>query len=107
MIEHWQKVNLDGYINNLKDYFNNCEKPSFRLANKVQELTEEERQYVNANINLEGITGFDKSVLLNSILAIPEKINFARHLIISDNIELEVNTLLRGKCTFIYLLILQ
>lgn len=27
----------------------------------------------NANINLEAITGFDKSVLLNSILVIPGK----------------------------------
>lgn len=104
MIEHWQKISLDGYINNLKDYYNNCEKSSFRLANKVQELTEEERQYVNANINLEAITGFDKSILLNSILAIPEKINFATHLLISDNIDFEINGMLNEKSSFVYLL---
>ena len=104
MIGHWQKNNLDEYINNLKDYYNNCEKPSFRLANKIQELTEEERQYLNTNINLEVITGFEKAFILNSVLAIPEKLNFARHLIVSDNIELEVNSLLKEKSAFIYLL---
>lgn len=104
MIGHWQKVNLDEYFGNLKDYYNNCEKPSFRLSHKVQELTQEEKNYVNANINLQGITGFSKENLINSILSLQAKFNFARHLILSTNIELEVNNTLDGKSTFIFLL---
>src|SRR5258708_36337265 len=87
MIGHWQKISLDEYFDNLKDYYNNCEKSSFRLSNKVQELTQEEKSYVNSNINLQGITGFDKEQLLNSILRLPDKYNFARHLLVSDNID--------------------
>src|SRR5258705_6833693 len=104
MIGHWQKINLEEYFNNLKDYYNNCEKPSFRLSHKVQELTEEEKTYVNENINLKGITGVDKESLLNSILKQEDKFYFAKHLLISDNIEIEVNELLDNKSTFIYLL---
>ncbi|MEO6722609.1 MAG: DUF6035 family protein [Ferruginibacter sp.] len=104
MIGHWQKISLDEYFDNLKDYYNNCEKSSFRLSNKVQELTQEEKNYVNSNVNLQGITGFDKEQLINSILRLPDKYNFARHLIVSDNIDLEINSILDGKSTFIFLL---
>ncbi len=103
MIGHWQKISLDEYCNNLKDYYNNCEKPSFRLSNKVQELTQEEKSYLNSNINLQRITGLDKEQLLNLLLRLPDKYNFAKHLIVSDNIDLEVNSILEGKSTFIYL----
>lgn len=104
MIGYWQKISLDEYFDNLKDYYTNCEKSSFRLSNKVQELTQEEKNYVNSNVNLEGITGFGKEQLLNLLLRLPDKYNFARHLILSDNIELKVNSILDGKSTFIYIL---
>lgn len=104
MIGHWQKINLDEYLVNLRDYYSNCEKPSFRLAHKVQELTQEEKDYVNANINLQGITSFNKECLIISLLSLPGKFNFVRHLIVSGNIELEVNNFLDGKTTFICLL---
>lgn len=103
MIGHWQKISLDEYLNNLTDYYNNCENPSFRLASKVQDLTQEEKLYVNANLDLRGLTGFENDVLLNSILQKSDKFNFAKHLLLSINIDLEVNSILHGESSFVYL----
>ncbi len=106
MIGNWRKNTLDEYIFNLKDYYNNCESQSFRLSDKVQELTLEEKTYVNSNINFQEITGFDKDEFLNSVLRLSEKYNFAKHLLLSDNIDIEVNNILDNKSTFIYLVTL-
>lgn len=93
MIGHWRKINIDEYILNLADFYLDCSKVHFRTANTVETLNQEEKKYLNDNINLEKIVGEDKKFILNKVLGDKSKINFARHLLTSVNIDLVVNSI--------------
>lgn len=93
MVEHWRKINIDDYISNLAGFYLDCSKGHFRTANTVETLNQEERNYLNHNVNLEKIVGIEKKFILNKVFSDKSKFNFARHLLTSINIDLEVNAI--------------
>lgn len=93
MIEIWKKMLIDDYIVNLKDYFLDCSKEQFRSSNTVESLNIEEKIYLNENLHLDQIVGAEKKCILNKVLQDKTKLNFARHILTSLSIELEVNNI--------------
>lgn len=92
MLGHWRKINIDDYIANLKDFYNDCSKGYFTTCNTVESLNQEEKLYLNENLHLDKLIGVEKSLLLNRVLQDKSKLNFARHLLTSLNIDLDVNS---------------
>ncbi len=93
MIEHWRKINLDTYINNLHDFYKDCSTGRFKVPIAIDTLNQDEIKYLNSNIRLSENTGADKSLVLNKILKDSSKFHFARYLLVTLNIDLDVNNL--------------
>lgn len=93
MLGHWRKVNIDEYISNLADFYNDSSKGSIRTSNTIETLNQEETDYLNENINLEKLIGVEKKFILSKVLSDKSKFNFGRHLLTSLSIELEVNSI--------------
>ncbi len=101
MLGHWRKINIDDYISHLAEFYGDCSKPNFRTAGTVDTVNQEEALYLNANINLEKLVGVEKKYILNKVLVDRTKFNFAKHILTSLNISLEVNSIdASGKSTF-------
>jgi hypothetical protein len=91
MISDYQKHKIDEYVTLLYGFYNDCSKGYFKGGDFPNELTEESLSYLNSTLNLEQIVGVDKQFVLNAILSKPDKQHFAKYLLRTHGIRLEVN----------------
>lgn len=91
MIGNWRKINIDEYIENLKGFYSDSSKGSFRSTSIVDSLNQEEIIYLNQNLHLDQLVGVEKKYILNKLLQDKTKYNFVKYILITSSIELEVN----------------
>jgi hypothetical protein len=105
MIGYWQKINIDNYLKILPDYYKDCSKPYVNGQNSLDNLNQEEIEYLNSNLQLDKIVGVDKNLIVNYLLQNSEKHNFLLHLFSMTHIKLELNSLDETKKSVFQLLV--
>ncbi len=93
MIGYWQKINIDNYLKILPDYYKDCSKPYVNGQNSLENLNQEEIDYLNTNLHLDKIIGVDKNLVVNYLLQNKAKHNFLLHLFAMSNVKLVLNSL--------------
>lgn len=91
MISDYQKNKIDNYVASLHEFYSDSSKGYFKGSNFPNELNAEDLLYLSSNISLEKLVGAEKHFILNVLLANPEKEIFAKYLLRTSSIPLEVN----------------
>jgi hypothetical protein len=92
-MDFWKKQSIDDFINNLRNYYNDCSVTNVKGQGIIEKLNIEEQSYLNDNLNLCEIVGVDKDQILLNSLKDKSKDNFSFFILQSKAIHVEINAL--------------
>lgn len=87
----WRKQQIDQYITQLSDYYRDCSGNYFEGIYYLTKLNKEELSYFHSKLNLPGLVGVERQLILHSLLKDPEKRNFLEFVFFTGLFNLEVN----------------
>ncbi|RYE58241.1 MAG: hypothetical protein EOP48_03975 [Sphingobacteriales bacterium] len=95
MNQYWED-----YFSHFREFYENCESTFFKYSDRISELTQKQKEFVNKEMQLEKLVGVSSPLIINTLLKSPTKANFAKYLIRSLNIEVDVHQVIDGESTF-------
>lgn len=73
----WRKQQIDEIIERIRQFYIDSSKGSFKDSDKLDDFTDDDRQYFNSQFSLLQLVGGPADAILNTVLADPAKYYFA------------------------------